>query len=113
MEDLVAKNVFGELTLGDVWGQVSNISEIEVEASGRLFLFRYWDELGGSLNLYFDPEGILNPGPEMSFEFSLKARVAGDDVFVEWPDAIEPRLRFFRSVPMELSRFLPSSKEPG
>lgn len=111
MEDLVAKNVFGELTLGDVWGQVSNISEIEVEASGRLFLFRYWDEIGGSLNLYFDYEGN-DPKPQMSFELGSKARVVGDDVFVEWPNAIEPRLRFFRSVPMDLSRFLPSSKKP-
>jgi hypothetical protein len=112
MEDLVAKNVFGELTLGDVWGQVSDISEIELEISGRRFLFRLWDELGGSLNLYFDYQGN-DPDPEMSFNLGSRARIVGDDVLVEWRDSIESRLTFFRRIPMDLSRFLPSSKKPG
>jgi hypothetical protein len=107
MEDLIAKNVFGELTLWDVWEFVKdNWCEIEIKVSGEPISRSYTvcsdydDEL-----VFCDPMRI----PDFSLKLEEKVKVVGEHVVLRNKRG-EVRLRFKKAVPIDLSFLLPSSK---
>jgi hypothetical protein len=114
MEDLVARNVFGELTLGDVWDAIDCVCEIEVYIPHlTTTLFRYWDDSDSRLRLYHYPEDEgTDQSPHHVFRMGSKVKVSGDQVIFDCAEE-KVYLTFRKSVPVDLSRFLPSSKKPG
>jgi len=114
-DPLLAKSVFGELTLGEVWEHVSNISEIDVfiqePDSRRMYCFRMWDDSNERLNLYIDDMGN-DPDPEFSLKFSSKVRIVENCVLIRWLGA-DMKLMFFRRAAVDLSRFMPSPEKPS
>lgn len=114
MEDLVAKNLFGELTLGDVWESVKeDLAEIEVKVSSEPITRTYlsWSA-NGRLEVFEDFQGGSDWPADFSFEMKQKVKVVGDHVLFAHK-ARDLRVCFHRHGRGDLSRFLPSSKETG
>jgi hypothetical protein len=116
MEDLVAKNVFGELTLKDVWDVVSeDLHEIEIKVAKEPCSRSYgsWCGAYGRLDIFDNYYGLAESDPvaEFSLDMREKAKVVEDRVVTNWK-GFEVYLVFRRCVSVDLSRFLPSSKKP-
>jgi hypothetical protein len=115
MEDLVAKNVFGELTLKDIWDVVSvDLHEIEIKVAGELCVRSYgsWCGAYGRLDIFDNYYGgESDPVAEFSLDMNEKAKVVEDRVQTKWK-GFEVCLVFRRCVSIDLSRFLPSPKKP-
>lgn len=127
MDDLIAKNVFGELTLGDVWGVVNDKVKaiaIRLPDGSAGFGFHVFSHTDSDLEL-FDSEAPNNPPWRLPLDGKVVVKfigeystiVLGEDFRTIWGrwrgvSCIHVRLFFHGSHrPADLSCFLPSPEK--